>query len=252
MIVTKVVGRGTLFTFSELEEPPYECPTNVYAIAGRENFYILDSYLGPSYMREIKGCLEKEYGKKAYILFNSHSHWDHIWSNSEFRDSPIIGHEECRELILSEGAHELAAESPQFAREEIELLAPNLVFSERLIYPEEGITFFHSPGHSLDSASCYDSLDKVLFTGDNIDDPIPSYLYSPDLDRYIATLTAYLDLDISIVVQSHGPPTTRETIEKNIDYLKKLRAGERMSLENDDIRKKHNYNVEFLKREREG
>ena len=67
--IIKVHNRGILFTFEELNTPPFNCVTNVYVIVSKNKYYICDTYLGPSYMKKIKQYLESSYGlKKIYCL----------------------------------------------------------------------------------------------------------------------------------------------------------------------------------------
>jgi len=146
MNIEKVGKRGFLFTFFELKTPEYDCVTSIYAINGDGYFFICDTYLGPSYVKSVKEYLESRFGNKEYVAFNSHSHWDHIWGNSEFEGSRIIAHRLCREFMLETAAYDLEEHKGQFARDEIELVLPNTTFAERLTFHDEGIEFFHSPG----------------------------------------------------------------------------------------------------------
>ena len=251
MKIKKVGQRGVLFTFFELKESSYDCVTNVYAINGNNYFFICDTYLGPYYIKMVKEYLETNYGKKEYIVFNSHSHWDHIWGNSEFKDFIIVSTEKCRSFIIEDGEEELTAHTDQFAKEDIEIVVPNLTFEKRIIFEDEGIEFFSSPGHSEDSGSCYDFIDNVLFVGDNVDDPIPSFLCWTDLDKYIDTLKRYLQLGANTIVQSHGDILDNYLVKRNIEYLEKLKENEEMEFESEEVLKKHLYNVRYLDCERD-
>lgn len=246
MKIKKVGNRGILFTFMELKKSSYDCVTNVYVINGRNNYFICDTYLGPYYMKNVKEYLETNYGKKDYIVFNSHSHWDHIWGNSEFKNCIIISHEVCRNFIIEYGKEELTANSNQFAKEYIDIVLPNITFDNKIIFNDEGIEFFYSPGHSEDSASCYDLIDNMLFVGDNVDDPIPSCICWNELDRYKETLERYLVRGANIIVQSHGDIMDNEVIRSNIDYLVKLKSNEKINFSKEDILKKHLDNIEYL------
>ncbi len=200
MNIKQVGKRGLLFTFYELKNANYDCVTNVYVINGKDHFFICDTYLGPFYMKIIKDYLETNFGKKEYIIFNSHSHWDHIWGNC---DSNFTFH-------------------------------------------EEGIEFFYSPGHSEDSASCYDYIDNTLFVGDNIDDPIPSFICWNELEKYRDTLDQYMNIGADTIVQSHGDTMTNDVLRRNKEYLDKLISNEKIHFESEEIMKKHLINIEYL------
>lgn len=246
MKIKKVGQRGVLFTFFELKESAYDCVTNVYAIIGKNHFFICDTYLGPYYMKKIKKFLETNYGRKNYIVFNSHSHWDHIWGNNEFKDFLIISTEKCRKLILRYGEEELSAHAHQFAKEDIDLVLPNLTFEIKMIFENEGVQFFNSPGHSEDSGSCFDFFDNILFVGDNVDDPIPSFLCWAELDKYIETLKMYLQFGAKSIVQSHGDIASIKIVKSNIDYLENLRKNKKMSFQKKEVLKKHLDNINYL------
>lgn len=247
MKIKKVGNRGILFTFSELKDSHYDCVTNIYVINTKEHFFICDTYIGAYYIKQVKDYLEDNFGKKKYIVFNSHGHWDHIWGNSEFKDCVIISHELCKKFIDKYAQKALSINKEKFAKDEIEIVLPNITFSEKIRFEEEGVEFFYSPGHSKDSASCYDYQDNTLFVGDNIDDPIPYFMCWNELDVYKKTLEGYLDINADIVVQSHGDIKDNSLIKDNISYIDKLIKKEKIEFRDEDALKKHKVNIKFLK-----
>lgn len=247
MKIIKVANRGLLFTFNELNKPPYNCITNVYVIVGKNNFIICDTYLGKFYMKDIKQYLVNNYGNKNYIVFNSHSHWDHVWGNISFKNSKIIAHNLCKENMVNESDEDIK-NNIAFAKEEVKIILPNTLFSNSYELREEGLIFFYSPGHSNDSSSCYDIRDNVLFVADNIDDPFPSFICWDNLNEYLTTLENYLTYNAQFIVQSHGPVTNNKVIKSCIDYLKKLIYNKKMSFSSANQQQKHLYNLQALKK----
>lgn len=248
MEIKNVHKRGVLFTFDALNQPPLNCLTNVYVIVSSDRFYICDTYLGPYYMKKIKTYLEAEYGLKDYVVFNSHHHWDHVWGNAEFKDTEIIAHEKCKTLMHASGEEDVKYHENEFAREKIELVLPNTTFSRNHVDPDANIEFFFSPGHSEDSASCFDYEDKTLFVGDNVDSPIPSFLCWEDLETYKATLEHYLTYESERVVQSHGDVMDVDVIAKNIQYLDDLIKGHDQSFTSSEVSAKHERNLAFIRK----
>ncbi|MEA2071115.1 MAG: MBL fold metallo-hydrolase, partial [Asgard group archaeon] len=178
-----------------------------------------DTFLGPDIMKKIVNYLQEHREQKEIIIFNSHYHWDHHWGNCYFSDSWIISHELCREKIIENGKEELE-KYIKFHRGEIKLHPPNIVFKHKMNFIEEDIFFFHSPGHTKDSSSCYDKNDKILFAADNVEIPIPYLNQNPDdLDTYQNTLRNYLDLACKKVIPGHGHISGNELIEKNLIYI---------------------------------
>lgn len=215
MKITNVGSRCVVFSFEDIED---SSPTNILVILGIRHVFLCDTYLGPDVMAQVHDEVYRNYSKESWIVFNSHSDWDHHWGNCFFKNSPILANEFTRKAIEVNGARELA-ENNRYASGNVEIFLPNEIFSDVLRFPNEEIEFFYSPGHTPDSASCYDALDKVLFTGDNVEAPIPS-LTSSDINTYIHTLDAYLAREINHVIVGHGIIlATRALIEDNLAYL---------------------------------
>ena len=216
MKVQKVGSRGYLFTFDE----PYK--TNIYVINATHHLFICDTFLGSDPIKEVMKFLDKEKcTTKPIIVFNSHYDYDHIWGNSEFKDSIILAHELCREVIKDEGENHLKKYADH-KRGEITLTLPNVVFKEKVMFPEDGIEFYHTPGHTEDSSSCYDHVDGVLFVGDNLESPYP-YIRILNIEDYVETLKEYLTRGAKFVVSGHDDlMKDDQLIKSNQDYLQKL------------------------------
>ncbi|MGY5873621.1 MAG: MBL fold metallo-hydrolase, partial [Candidatus Thorarchaeota archaeon] len=209
MQVLKIGTRGLLFPFDN----PYL--TNVYVVIGKERLFILDTFLGLESMDFVKQTISDEgYGDLPVVIFNSHGDYDHYWGNAAWKKSLIIGHEECRARILAE-SEEALTKNRGHMRGEVIIKVPHLTFRNRLSFPDEGLTFYHTPGHTTDSTSCYDEVDKVLFVGDNVETPLP-YVYNTDVTQFYKTLKSYLEIDWKFMIASHAPPLENKSLlEKN-------------------------------------
>jgi glyoxylase-like metal-dependent hydrolase (beta-lactamase superfamily II) len=219
MNVQEVGTRGFFFSFDE----PYR--TNVYAINGEKFLFICDTFLGPDPMNEILKFLEeKGFTSKPIIVFNSHHDYDHIWGNQCFKDSIILAHKLCRKKIEEVGESDLK-EYENHKKGEVELTLPNVLFTNKVVFPDEGVEFFHSPGHTLDSSSCYDQIDEVLFVGDNIEAPFP-YLRKFNMKEYSETLENYIARKAIVILSGHDDLMfTDKLIRENLDYLKNFAPG---------------------------
>ena len=241
MKAQQISRRGLLFSFKD----PFL--TNVYVILGDEHVYVLDTFLGLDSMEPIKQEIEKRgYRNKPVVIFNSHGDYDHYWGNGAFENALIIGHEKCRERILNE--HEEALQTNEEQKKgEVILKAPTLVFTERLSFPNDGVTFFHTPGHTIDSASCLDENYRILFVGDNVEPPLP-YVYNTDITQFYTTLMSYTEIDWDVMIASHAPPLTdRQLLTRNIDYLQNLKdwKTDLRRLSKDELHL-HAHNIEYL------
>jgi glyoxylase-like metal-dependent hydrolase (beta-lactamase superfamily II) len=240
MKVSEIGTRGVLFTFYELDG----YPTNVYVIRGMTHTFICDTFLGPESMEKLIHYLHSHYEVRPYVVFNSHYHWDHIWGNCAFTSAWIIAHTACNKLIEEHGRKELTAHG-EYLTGEVELILPGLTFSERLIFRNEEVEFFYSPGHTLDSATCFDQKDRILFTGDNVESPIP-YVFSQDLTAYGVTLEHYLNMEYDVLIPGHGPLPQKTLIAENLAYITALAHHDTKKYEQKPYRAIHNINMTLL------
>jgi len=217
MEVTRLGRRCRVLSFPELE-------INLLAIYGDHRTYLCDTFLGPEPMDLVMEAFRAEDRDQPVVVFNSHSHWDHVWGNCAFPGSLVIAHRLCRECLERDFERELAAYGGQ-ARGVVTPRFPDLVFTGRVLFADDAVEFFHSPGHTEDSASCLDLREGILYVGDNVEEPIP-YVEYPGLARYVATLERYVRLNPAAYVAGHGRSFPRELLQANLDYVRRLAAGE--------------------------
>lgn len=220
MKTIKLGSRGLIFEFND----PYL--TNVYAIMGRMRAYICDTFCGPDSMRDVIERLHREgYDESQIIVFNSHHHYDHIWGNCAFQSMKIFSHHKCRE-IMSESAKADLVKYSDHQRGEVRIVLPSMTFSAEIAFHDDEVIFFHSAGHTADSASCIDMQDRVLFVADNVESPVP-YLYNADFETYLETLRRYTEIDWEYMVSSHDRLMHDESLLKqNLKYIDELRRWE--------------------------
>ncbi|UCE08947.1 MAG: MBL fold metallo-hydrolase [Candidatus Thorarchaeota archaeon] len=238
MRILDVGNRGAVFEFDD----PYL--TNVYVINSIDHIFICDTFCGPKSMDHIKTYVrEIEASTKPIVVFNSHHHYDHIWGNCAFEDEIILATTQCKNEILNSGAEALERYNSHM-KGEVRILLPTDSFETSRFFSRDGVEFFHSPGHSADSASCFDKEDRILFVGDNVESPIP-FLFSSDLTSYATTLKSYLDMDWGCYVPSHDPPSrARVLIEENLDYVEQLSVWDlRISRVSENARIRHCSNL---------
>lgn len=216
MIIKRISDNGIAFTLDDQSNSDYYCPANIYVLVGDEYYFLNDGYFGPEILKGIVHSLENEFGIKQFVLFNSHWHWDHLRGNTFFEDSIIISHQLTKKSII-ENCEDKSKTAAKYIQRKIVL--PNLTFeNEYSRFKNENLIFFHSPGHTEDSCSCFDFKNKVLFAADNVEYPHP-YVTSRDFSTYITTMKKYLDYPAEIVIPSHGYVTDKSLIESNLRYL---------------------------------
>jgi glyoxylase-like metal-dependent hydrolase (beta-lactamase superfamily II) len=213
--ISRVGSRGVIFTFED--------DISVYLIKADNNWFLCDTHLGPKSMEHIKNYISEESDQKPVIVFNSHSDWDHIWGNCAFSGGIIIGHDACRTRMKEIGQYELT-KLTSYHKGTIKLVLPNLTFNDRMTFDEDGLEFIHAPGHTIDSAICFDYRDSVLFVGDLVEDPIP-YLDFSDLRGYIKTLTFIKEFPAKVKISAHSGIVDNALIERNIAYIMDVCSG---------------------------
>jgi glyoxylase-like metal-dependent hydrolase (beta-lactamase superfamily II) len=229
---------------------PFKDPflTNVLVIKGIERIYVLDTFLGIDSMEIVKDVITNELGSSMpIVVFNSHGDYDHYWGNGAFGDTLIVGYDLCRKRILTESQEALEKHKGE-KQGEVLVKAPNLTFSDKIKFPTDGLTFFHTPGHTRDSASCYFEKEKILFVGDNVETPLP-YTFSTDLFQFGKTLKSYLEIDWDVMIASHAPALyDKALLQRNIEYIESLVDWSiELSTLNKDELHFHLHNMNFLK-----
>lgn len=216
MLVTPLTHRTRMLTFEDA--------ISLLLIITERKIILCDTHCGPDSMQEVAGYLADENLNQDIVVFNSHSDWDHIWGNCAFPDSTIIAHKSFPDRLHDRGFFDLAGNRSS-VRGEVSLTGPNLLFDNELRLEDEGIRFIYAPGHTIDSAICYDEQDKVLFLGDLVEDPIP-YLDYERLDIYIRTLEMIMDIPADYLVSGHSGLVTHDLIRSNIRYITQVMTNE--------------------------
>ena len=214
--ITEVGSRGVAFSFYEdfLGDTTFS-----YLINAEKRVYLFDTFCGPDSMEHIKDYLrEKKINEKPLVIVITHNHWDHFWGNCAFPEHLIISHTLCRQG-MQETAQADLERMKKWQQGEVEIVLPNLVFKNKIAFPEEGIDIFHAPGHTPDQISAYDTVDKVLIVGDNLESPIP-YITETNISPYIETLNQYKATDWNHLILGHGEiQRSPELLHSNLDYI---------------------------------
>jgi len=212
MKIKKIKNRNILFTNSAHLEWDF----NIHLIMGNRYNYIIDTGLGSLSIAPIKEYIKND--KKPIIIINTHYHWDHIWGNSTFKDCIIISHKICREMIELNW-WDMLEKNKKYFQGEVEMCLPNLTFEKELYFSEDKIRILYTPGHTIDSISVLDELDKVINVGDNIGDSIEEIIPSIycEKDEYINTLLKYREMDVDRYVSGHNKIFDKQIIKKILD-----------------------------------
>lgn len=211
MKLERIKSRGILFTYNE---PGWDL--NLYLIQGRKYNYLIDTGLGSLCMEPVREYLKE----RETIVINTHYHWDHIWGNGSFKDSTIISHKLCKDMIKDKW-EEMLQKNGSYRMGEVSKRLPNLVFDKELYFTEDRIRLFHTPGHTIDSISILDEEEGVLFAGDNIgdsgEDIVPSLYCGREI--YKDTINNYKKLEFDTCLSGHNIILEKGVLDKILDLL---------------------------------
>ena len=222
MKVQKIGTRGLLFIFPNYKPfPQVDLTIQIYVINGNKHIYICDTGLEIDQMNELKqGLKEQNLGDKSIIIFNTHFHSDHTGGNKAFKSAQTVSHILCQEKLMPITKSDKEKEGSGLDDDLVSF--PSFAFQKRLIFHDDNVEFFHSPGHSEDSASCYDHVDKVLIVGDNLVDPIP-FITWHGIDIYLETLRDYCDIGAKTIILGHNLVLLNDSfIRETIAYIERF------------------------------
>jgi len=188
---------------------------NAYLIKGEKHNFIIDTCLGSVDFNFIKKFADR---RKQTLIINTHYHWDHIWGNT--KKYPVIAHSLCRKIIL-EKWDEMLGKFGQYANGKIEKALPDITFDSELYFEEDKIKLIYTPGHTIDSISVIDEMDKVLFAGDNIGDTVEEIapIIYCEKSLFLETLRLYEKLDFDTCVSGHNTVLKKDVIQKIMEKI---------------------------------
>lgn len=210
----RIKSRGVLFTY----KPSDEWDLNIYLIMGSKYNYIVDTGLGSLSIAPVRDFLRDS--TKAVLVINTHHHWDHIWGNGSLKESAVIAHKRCKELMEAKW-QDMLNKNVQYCDGSVEMRLPDMIFDNELYFPEDKVRIIYTPGHTIDSVSVLDEEDKVLHVGDNIGDSLDEILPSLYCEEnlYKETLFKYQALDFDTCLSGHNVVLGKEIIGEILNKM---------------------------------
>ena len=196
-------------------------------IVGPQWAVLIDTLM-PSETPLIRNFIESQLMVPVKYIINTHHHADHSWGNCIFPNAKIIGHQQCRDLMLEKSTSALAEagqENPIFR--DICISPPQITFSSGTLTLRIGkkqLQIFATPGHSADSISVLLEDERILFAGDAFM-PVP-YFVGGDIEVLAQSISQIGNMGLENIIQGHGDIILRGEIEEvkkqNLEYLKTL------------------------------
>lgn len=155
-------------------------------------------------------------------LVNTHHHGDHTYGNFLLPTATIIGHELCRQEMITTGLStiNLFAEGTEWG--DIEIAPPFVTFDERLnVYVDDLKVEAHflGPAHTRTDVVYYVPDRKLMFTGDLVFHGGTPFVLMGSVQGSLAAYERLRDFDIETVVPGHGEITDASVFDDMVDYL---------------------------------
>ncbi len=221
---------------------------------------IFDTFLDIDAARELQHIGREFTGRDAFIVVNSHSHFDHITGNCVFPEHTIILSSEFTREGAKETQNELESERSTLPEQIIKLsgllqtvrsdmeranLENELLYLTRLDKPgvsirlpditiDHGMTLYgvcnsvqltaHDLAHSPGDVTAVLPERKVCFMGDLLFAAQHPWLGDGDPDRLMGVLRDMAGSDIECFIPGHGPLASKADVLLQIQYMEEVKA----------------------------
>lgn len=208
---------------------------NATAVPLDENSVLLfDTLTFPEEGRRIRRYLAERRLSVRTVVY-SHPDLDHLANGYQFRSASVLVHRDAWIELRKGGAglsRSLRNQYPALKRVDPPLRMADVAFEKQCIMSYGGpvVELHAAPGHRGGSLVAWMPSSRLLLAGDAVMGAgrLPS-LHAPeqggDIDALIETLRTLAALDPETVVPGHGAPGGPELIQRNLDYLHRLRRA---------------------------
>ncbi|MGD2295344.1 MAG: MBL fold metallo-hydrolase [Candidatus Aminicenantes bacterium] len=197
-----------------------------FLATGKEGAVVIDTGTGIGDLKQVVS----ELTELPVSVVNTHTHWDHIGSNSQFEHTACFNHKDCirklreglenAQLLPSVSGDSVWKPLPEgfdAATWSIPPVEPTTLLEDGDLIPlgERTLEVISTPGHSPGSICLLDRKNRILFTGDTFF-PGPLYAYPEDVnvDDYIASLKKLNDLidEYDYLCSGHNDPWVKSEV----------------------------------------
>jgi len=195
-------------------------------IGGASGLVVIDTRASHRLADELREELKALPGSIAAVV-NTHGHWDHVFGNGRFIESPIWGHVRCASMVVERGEEmrtklieRATSEADDFR--EVVLTPPNRVLEDEatLDLGDRQVELrYLGLGHTDNDIVITVPDASLLFAGDLLENaPAPGFGDSYPI-AWVDTGHAILGLVDGMVVPGHGDPFDRHFAERQVAEL---------------------------------
>jgi cyclase len=196
---------------------------NTGFIVGADHVLAIDTCFTERRTRALIDAIRGRAGDRGVrTLVNTHHHGDHTFGNFLFPDTTIIGHDLCREAIISEGfaAHRLFAGVDWG---DITVSPPSLTFADRLelwVDDTRVELIFVGPAHTTNDIVAWLPGQRVLFSGDVVFNGGAPFALAGSIGGWLDTLDVLRALQPRTIVPGHGAVCGPAVLDDLAAYLR--------------------------------
>jgi cyclase len=197
---------------------------NTGFVAGGGVVIAVDTCATEARTRAYLEAVEARVGAPPAVLVNTHHHGDHTNGNCLLLGATIVGHEDCRRLILESGIPDVAGIWEPVEWGELSPAPPFVTFGDRLdLHAGEVLVELHHFGmaaHTTNDVIAWLPERRVLFSGDLLFNGGTPFVLMGSVAGSIAALDRLAELDPEVIVPGHGEPCGTEVIAVVGEYLR--------------------------------
>jgi len=198
-------------------QPPLICYSSAGVIIGDRDVIVVDSLTNATMTQDLLREIRRVTDKPIRFLINTHSHFDHVYTNHLFPEATVVsthrGREETRANQKVQGKHDalFAKLFPDVDLRGGRYTMQDMSFSGSLSFyqGEREIRVLElGVGHSESDAVVYLPGEKIVFCGDVFMNAMPPLPGEGHVTQTIANYRAIEALEAEIYVAGHGDPGT--------------------------------------------
>jgi cyclase len=163
--------------------------------------------------------------KPVRTLVNTHHHGDHTHGNYLFRGATIVGHERCRDAMLTMAMPPAAGVWTDVDWGPLELAPPFLTYADGVTLWSGDlrceVRYVGTPAHTTNDSIVHIPERSVAFTGDLLFNGGTPFALMGSISGWIEVLETVLrPLGARTLVPGHGPVCGPEVIDDMLAYLR--------------------------------